>query len=309
MSLQDRFRSFRDKWLTPWWARFFLIPGIEGGPAALAGLWFSWSALHTTLFGYGPPLVLFVAGGWQFLCGAARSSINEYAAVNIGRMIDEKDTIVREKNTLLRLIGRVRIIVGVKSDRFHQTANVQTPLSPHDVFLTITQPELQIKEIIRHTCDFFAHDGEPDENIRVSLMEWDDARRHLVFIAWYPDHEPPRALPGAFRDTTTVAGKSYLTNDIVICEDTANDVNYAKLGDRGDGSMFSYPIYDDHMNRVALIVNVVSDKIRRFRSSGRDALELPMQVFADRLLLENRLRKIKLRVSEDSSQGGGLENG
>src|SRR5207247_2570088 len=102
----------------------------------------------------------------------------------------------------------------------------------------------------------------------------------------------------AFRDMTTIAGRSYLTNDIVISEDIANDPNYAKLGDREGGSMFAYPIYDDFRKEVALVVNVVSNKVRRFRIAERESLELPMQVFADRLLLENRLRKIKLSVVE-----------
>jgi hypothetical protein len=300
MSLYERFQRFRDTFLTPWWARFFVIPAIEGGPTALAGLWFAWEKSHTHLFGFPPAAVFFAAGGWQFLCGAGRSALNDYAGVFVGRLVKEKDT-------LIRLIGRVRLIVGVKSTRFHEGATTVSLVDAAKVFLTITQPELQIKEIVRHTRDFFAGDGEPNERIRVSLMEWDDVRKHLVFLAWYPDAEPPRALPQAFRDTTTVAGKAYLTSDLVISEDMANDPNYAKLGDREGGSMFSYPICDDFLNQVALVVNVVSNKVRRFRSANKESLELPMQVFADRLLLENRLRKIKLRVIEATA--GGRRNG
>ncbi len=60
--------------------------------------------------------------------------------------------------------------------------------------------------------------------------------------------------------------------------------------------MFAYPVWDDFDKKVVFVINVVSSIIQRFNESERDLLTIPMQVFAERLLLENRLRELKGRV-------------
>jgi hypothetical protein len=212
--------------------------------------------------------------------------------------------LVRERNQLLRLIGYVRVIVGAKSRRFSETAgNLSDPIDAGAAFLTITQPNFQIREIIRAIHDFFSAEALVGENIKVSLMEWNKSEGHLDFIAYFPDSHAPRAAPQAFRDASTIAGRAYLNDDIVISEDLLGETRYQRLGNNEAGSMFAYPVDDDRTRKVALIVNVVSNRVRRFRVKDREALQIPMQVFAERLLLEYRLRTLRQRVEQSREAG------
>jgi hypothetical protein len=60
--------------------------------------------------------------------------------------------------------------------------------------------------------------------------------------------------------------------------------------------MFAYPVWDDFDQKVVFVINVVSSIIHRFNETERDLLTIPMQAFAEGLLLENRLRELKGRV-------------
>jgi hypothetical protein len=285
---------FRDRFLVPWWSRYFIIPGIESAPAAFATLWFGLG--YKTLRGYSAPWVFFVAALWAGLASAGRSALSEYAAFSVSQLVNER-------NRLLRLLGFVRAVVTFKSRRFHDHAEavVQDGADAGKIFLAITQPEAQIREILRAAHDFFNAEAQVHEKIHVSIMGWDDERQHLRFINYYPDGDAPRAPESAFRDATTVAGQAYFNNRVVISENLREDPNYQALGDQQDGSMLSYPVYDDRRHKVVLVVNIRSSKIRRFRQRDQETLTLYMQVFGDRSLLEYRLMHLKKR--SDAGKG------
>jgi hypothetical protein len=285
---------FRDRFLVPWWSRYFVIPAIESAPAAFATLWFGLG--KTTLHGYSAPWVFFAAALWAGAASAGRSALSEYAAFSVSQLVNER-------NRLLRLLGFVRAVVTFKSRRFHDHAEAvgQSSADAGQVFRAITQPEAQIREILRATHDFFKAEAEVHETIHVSIMEWDEQGQHLRFMNYYPDGDAPRAPETAFHDATTLAGQAYFHNRVVICENLHEDPNYQPLGDQDEGSMLSYPVYDDRRHKVVLVVNVRSDKIRRFRQRDQEALTLYMQVFGDRLLLEYRLMHLKKR--SDAGRG------
>ena len=127
----------------------------------------------------------------------------------------------------------------------------------------------------------------------VSLMRWNDGGGHLEFIDYFPDADPPRSPATGFRDSHTIAGSAYFGRDLVVCEDVMKDPRFQAFSHREDGSLFSYPIVDDLKGRVVLVVNVFSTRVRRFRRSDKDAINIPMEVFADRLILENRLAELR----------------
>jgi hypothetical protein len=280
---------FRDKLLVPWWSRYLVIPAIESAPAAFAALWFALG--NKNLLGYSAPWVMFAAAIWGGGIAAARSALSELAAFSVSQLVNER-------NRLLRLLGFVRAVVTFKSRRFHEQHQRldENPTDAGAVFLAITQPEAQIREIVRACHDFFKAEARPHEQIKVSVMEWDDIRQHLRFMNYYPDGDAPAVPENAFRDATTLAGRAYFNNEIVISEDILSDRRYLAFGDHDGGSMVAYPVYDDQRQKVVLVVNTVSSRIKRFRMKDSEAMKIPMQVFGDRLLLEYRLMRLKKHV-------------
>jgi hypothetical protein len=288
MTRESAFQWLSEHVLGLWWVRYLLIPAIQAGPAAIIVLDIGLGA-HV-IWGFEAPYAVLCASVWSGLSCALIAGFDRMIAIPVERL-------KRERDELLRLIGYVRTIVGFKSHRFHETASsLSDPVNPIAAFFTITQPDAQIREIIRAVHDFFAANSEPAEAIKVSLMEWEDNGRCLAFLTYFPDSQRPKSRPDAFKDASTIAGKAYFHNNIVVSESLSQDESYQHFGPKDSGSMFAYPIYDADESRVALIVNVVSDKVNRFRKRDSDVLKIPMQVFGERLLLEYRLRGLLHRA-------------
>jgi len=303
---EDFFERLHDGFLRRWWVKYLLIPGIEAAPTAVAALYVGLG--HTSFLaagnfvGYNSAWLVLAASVLSGVLAAIRSAISEKGRQRIS---DLKNEIKR----LFRLIGQVRTIVTTKSNRFQDTLKnmdvlqkAKDPVSAGDVFMAIIQPEEQIKEIIRGVHDYFSADTDPTvEEINVSVMKWNAARNHLEFIAYFPYHRRPRSPDADFCDTSTLAGRAYFDRDFVICENIRTDPRYKRLSDPVDeqGSMLAYSVYDEETQKVALVINVSSAKPRRFRNTEDEkrVLKIPMQIFAERLLLENRLVEIKAKVA------------
>jgi len=296
MEKPSRLDRFHDSFLARKWVKYLLLPGIEAAPTAVAALWVGLG--HTTFEGYNAAWLIFGASLLGGALAASRTAFLEAANEKIA------DLVAKQKQ-LLRLVGHVRVIVTAKSRRFFEALrDLPNPVDPGRAFLTITQPEEQIKEIVRNTHEYFYYspDTESNETIAVQLMRWNDAARHLEFVQMFPHTERPRTAPSEFGDMSTISGRAFHTRSMVISENVAADSRYKKLSDSPEGSMFSYPIWDDFELKVAFVVNVVSSKIQRFREEDREALDIPMRVFGERLLLESKLAGLKARVqhTEDS---------
>jgi hypothetical protein len=279
----------------PWWVRYLILPLIQSAPTAVAALLIGLG--DRTICGVQPALVVFSAFIWGIGVAAIVAGLERNISLPAERY-------KRERAQLLRLIAHIRVIVWAKSRRFHETSDKFTdPVDPAIAFLQITQPDFQIREIIRAIREFFKAEGEPDEDISVSLMEFDRKRGHLAVLAYFPDSSRPRAPETAFYDESTIAGKALLSNDIVVSEDIATDSNYQQFGRHESGSMFAYPIENPYIGKVALVVNVGSNRIRRFRNADREALKIPMDVFGERLLLEYLLRDLRQRAERSREAG------
>lgn len=290
------FQRFRDRCLTPWWSRYLLVPAIAALPAAVAAVWFGVhkDKLEPYCLKGQEPWVYFGASIWAGGMSAVKSALNDVSA----RAVSE---LVRDRESLLRLIGHVRMIVGFKSRRFHDALQKPNgPRTPESAFLEITHPDWQTNKIVQAIYSFFSAESRPSqERVAVSLMRWNDMASHLEFVEFFPDADHPRAAPQYFCDNSTVAGRAYFTNELVICENVETNPQFRALPNRECGSMFSYPVEDLADHKVIFIVNVISTKIGRFREAGRESILIPMEVFSDRLILEDRLYRIRRRVSEE----------
>lgn len=294
MTQGGRFERFRDRFLTPWWSRYIVVPLLAAAPGALVAFWFKYhdhDAADYFLKG-SEALAVFLCAGWAGVISAAKSALNDVAAFTVNELKTSRDQLVR-------LLGHVRVIVGAKSQRFHEAlVDIDNEPNAGRLFLRITQPATQIKRIVESVHAFYvAGNSTPDERVMVSFMRWDAGRGHLVFLHYFPEADPPGIADSQFRDSSTVAGRAHQERHLVVCEDVANDARFMKVpGSIESGSMFAYPIQDPLLETAKFVLNVFSTRVGRFKEVDIGAIGVVMEVFGDRLLLENRLLQIRSRV-------------
>lgn len=281
--------------IAPWWSRYLLFPVVAATPSALLVLWFN---LHEGVpaadysLGSQKPWLQFGGAVWAGLVLLTQSALNTVAEQNVTELR-------KGREDLASLIGYLRLVVGKKSQRFHQTykkLGTEKP-DPGALFLKITQPGVQIEQIVEAIWSFYGRNIEANsERVKVSLMQWNAARGHLTFYYHHPPFDSPTAPESLFRDSNTVAGKAYFEGHIVVCEDVQKGGEYQAFGDNGPGSMFAYPVKDDLSGKTTFVINVVSTRPRRFLRKHADELKYQMEVFGDRLVLESQLLDLKQRV-------------
>ncbi len=281
------------------------MPGIEAAPTTAAALYVGLG--HPTFWGtpkvpgYNSAWLVFAASAGGGVLSAIRSAISEKGQQRVS-------ILKKEIERLFRLIGQVRNIVTVKSVNIQKTIRnldalkkIQNPVDVGFVFQALVQPEEQVKDIVNALHDYFSAGTDPSvELVRVSIMKWSDERNHLVFTAHFPYDRRPRSPEINFSDGNTIAGRAYFNKELVICESIRTDPRYKRLQEPDeDGSLLSYPVYDSETQKVALVINVSSAKPRRFKDTPeeRRVLTIPLQIFAERLLLENRLLEVKAKVA------------
>lgn len=295
--LQDHVLNRRD-------VKYVLVPLVQNGPLAVTALWIAlghprfWADPKGKFDGYNSAWLVLFATALGGLISAGHSTLTDQRTETISGLL-------AEQRQLLRLVGYVRVIVTAKSRRFAEALKRLPPrIEPGTAFLTITRPDEQIKEIVRNAYDYFRNSVEtqPDEAIAVSLMCWNDNERHLDFMECFPHESRPKTSPTEFGDTSTIAGRAFHGREMVISSDISIDSRYKRLSDQPNGSMFSYPIWDEFTLKVAGVINVVSSEVQRFQEEDRGALDIPMRVFGERLLLE--LRLVELRGRTERANGG-----
>lgn len=289
--LQDHVLNRRD-------VKYVFVPLLQNGPLAFTALWIAlghprfWADPKSKFDGYNSAWLILVATALGGLIAAGYSSLTERRTETISGLL-------AEQRQLLRLVGYVRVIVTAKSRRFAEALKrLPSRVDPGTAFTTITRPDEQIREIVRNAYDYFRNSAEtqPEENIAVSLMCWNDSERHLEFVECFPHESRPKTAPTEFGDTSTIAGRAFHGREMVICRDISSDSRYKRLSDQPNGSMFSYPIWDEFTLKVAGVINVVSSEVQRFQEDDRASLDIPMRVFGERLLLEMRLVELRRRA-------------
>ena len=220
---------------------------------------------------------------------------------------DAIKTLEMAQADLAHLLQSVRIVVGAKSKRFFDALGKlpQQP-DPAKTFFDITQPRMQIKQLISAVHGYFQIKVDPNaiERVKISLMKPDGA--DLVFTDWAPEADVPNSRYARFRGNT-IAGLAFSTRRLVISENVANDVRFFQfITGKDQGSMFAYPVIDSLLDEVVYVINVMASKTGQFQDtpSERQKIEKVMEIYAERMVLENRLDRIKTEVS--AKQDGGV---
>jgi len=271
--------------------RYVALPIIVALPGALVALWIaiapkppSEATARSAVYAWS----VFGAAIWAVLGTGFKSWAEQASTQEISKLQEAKDE-------AWKLIALIRLVVGYKSRRFHEAvADLSVDSPPGEIFTRITQPDAQIKQIVEAIHQFFER-TEAHEQITVTLMEWDEAKKHLVFCEHFPDADRPSAVESHFGDSHTVAGKAYFDNELAISDDVEADPLYRTIGKARSGSMFAFPVFDQFENRVIFVVNVFSTKVKRFLKDNAESIRVVMAVFEDRLILENQLLRLKTR--------------
>lgn len=210
----------------------------------------------------------------------------------------------------------VRAVIREKSNRFlgfirsHTSAEIKKK-DVNYIFDTITQPSEQINIILINISQYFERYFIPeDEKINVTIMVPDG--RKLKFYAYV---EPPKSLgeeQNYFGYGISAAGRSWAAEDMVIVEDIEAEKEKGK-SDRvytiakrdwtdEKGSLICFPVFDLEIpngveNNLIYVVNIKSSKANTFLQKDKAHYEDILQGFAERIVLENRLLKIKEFIS------------
>jgi hypothetical protein len=283
--------------LVPWWSRYILVPLISAAPGAFGVIWFGIHKNAESAYWLQgqEPWVLGAAALWAAVLSGAKSWANDLAQYTVTELKASRDE-------LTVLLGIVRSVVTAKSRRFHEALAV-VGADPHDgqVFRTITQPQDQIRKLVGAIYNYFRETAKEGEQIKVSLMEWEPTKDHMIFVDYFPDGDAPKTPENVFSDTTSAAGRALMDKRVVAIGNTKSDERYLKLHPQSksfEGSMFAYPVEDDLAHQVIYVVNVISNRPGRFSEPDDPSITIPMEVFADRLVLENRLVRLKRRAVE-----------
>lgn len=298
MGLRD---SLRERYESSLLFRKWLAPGLAPGVAAVLPLVFVFEPLASSallIYGFGVLLIVaFTAKNYEF----SRHYTN--------RLEQERDEARRDREKLdlslrqqIRIFSYIKHIVRKKSARFvEHCASLGDATTAEEVFLAITQPEEQIHYILEQIARFFEH-GQEGHNVVVVLFEPDQRAGHFRYAFYYPKDSRPSVPEEEFFINGGCPGHARSKNDVIVITSIAEDLRsrnpiYLAPDNRANktGSLVCFPLNDTERNCTPYILSVFINREGVFQEA--DYLREILEPFAQRILLEDRLRVLKQRVT------------
>ncbi len=206
----------------------------------------------------------------------------------------------------VRIFSHIKDIVHHKSSRFVQVCKkikAGEVLSRAEIFSTITQPDLQIAYIIEQISRFFTH-GREGRSVNVVLFAPDYAARHFGYPFYYPTDQRPSIPEGQFGLDSGVPGAALRRNDIVVVADVKEDLakdapTYFVTNNSSvprNGSVLCMPLRDSERDEVPYVLSIFINEPGVFED--KDYLREVIEPFAQRILLEDRLRLLRQKAGQ-----------
>lgn len=202
-----------------------------------------------------------------------------------------------EKNNeaiLIALLAHLDTVVSAKNRRFYDYSKKDTKARSSTVFKEITQPILQIQEIIKNISSFFEH-IKSDTTIKCSLLRVkpNNSIEHFIYL-----DGQPTADDTIINQKTSTASNCLLTKSIVVVEDTdKKKVPFAHTHGTTspNKSIICYPIKKG--KQVEFIISITSRMKKSFNNTEKIKYEYILEQFSKRIVLESYLNQIKETIN------------
>lgn len=210
---------------------------------------------------------------------------------------------VRESSYLLEILSRV---VGKKLERFgSHLGKIRARTrrgSAKETFKEITQPDVQIGEIVQGIWQFFEA-TKSDENceLRVALARM-GASHIEAFECYYPPNKSARSTVSALQCDQSGFSRTKRQRKLVVVENIREEaskkgnarfvITREDLGDE-EGSMVCFPVEEPSAKEIPYVISVCSSKPGYFKESSSALLEEILEPFGQRIALEFCLKEIK----------------
>lgn len=280
---------------------FLVVNYLSLGPVA-ASIKRDWP-LVASMLEADPIMWLLLATLWAWLCDKIRRIVASW-------LNDAPSGWENAAPILLSLLGSV---VGSKEQRFQTaliTAHNKDLIDPGEIFNEITQPELQMREIMQNV--YLAFDsllrkhGQARTKLKVNLAVIKDGEV-LRIMYHYPNdcpvvspmsalNNPRSAIKSAVRkkrievvESMLDAGENPNGNFIVTDQARTNE----------DGSLICYPVTYKPISDVAFVISVCYLERGTFRNRFARSYTEVLEPFALRLRLEFSLLGLKEMMRND----------
>ena len=216
--------------------------------------------------------------------------------VTIVRFISQQKQKTDSEKLLTSLLAHIDTVISVKTTRFYKyiSQHNQETLNSKEVFDKITQPVLQMTEIIKNITSCF--EKIYDENtIKTSLLKVNKNGHIGYFI--YLDGEP-KTEESILNASDSTAKYCYNTKKITIIENTEKKDAKFKHSARFKSetkSIICYPVKQGA--KIVFIICITSKTPCIFKKSEKLKTEYLLSQFSKRLVLELYLYQLKERLN------------
>lgn len=233
--------------------------------------------------------------------------------VKLGKLGNDKELLLKF-NKFEKYIEEV---IGKKAERF--LASYQkfkkggTEFTGHDIFNTITRPDIQLKELYAITKRIFEDlFCATDETLQYSIMELHGQQLQFTAHSTRPrslDSEEYKSGKAFTKGSGYTASNAWESGDMIIIEDMAAELkkprpkrlyqtNGAHDSAVEEGSLISYPIFDkdsqeDFEDGLICVLNITAKKSKTFVENEREYYKIILDKISHRIILEKRLELLK----------------
>ncbi|WP_461209910.1 hypothetical protein [Desulfocurvus sp. DL9XJH121] len=212
---------------------------------------------------------------------------------------------------LLAFLDVIERPVSAKLDRFCEIAKKLSATNGHPkgpefgakVFLEITQPESQIREIAQSIFLFFRALDQANTKLKVAIFYIKDKKVLDQPIAYAPSDSYPTTPIDKLNGPGTPIAKAIKTKKLVIVPDTSKTkqgINfYREPDDTRRGSMICYPVVIPHLREVRLAICVYAPESPGYfkdRTWAKQYYTFVFDKMQRRLILEHSLHMMRKRV-------------
>lgn len=289
-----------------WALKIFIKPLLIGLIPAMAIAYYSNQGIQNFVTGWNPGIAKLISDNpiWILVIAWILPPVIDGLSSIISKHADE-NLIEIPANTLNILLSGIDNVVGLKETRFRKFLTEVVPKikdSRESIFSEITQPRIQIAELIRGICELFnaLHPKAKHKLIRVILAELVDGKVHQIPV-FYPSDEPPSVDIKTLNKPNSTILTSVKRKKIVIVESIRKEITKppkqrryipAVEGQPEKGSIICFPILCQQ-NQIPFVVSIHCDQDGLFKENSLEYYEFLLARFALRLKLEYWLIRIK----------------